>query len=195
MTIGLGKKATPGLITETEPDVIVVATGSVPMIPDISGVERTSVVTAVDLLLAKIEPHEPIVVIGGGLIGCETALHLAQKGSPVTIVEMLNHIAHDSPLPNQMHLRKLLADAHVRILTKANASAIVDKGVLVCCGDAEGIFLEANSGVLAVGIKSDRELYKALKNRFQSIYAVGDCVSPRKVLHAIWEAFRIALLI
>ncbi len=178
-----------------KPDVVFIATGSTPIIPEIPGVEKTKVVTAIDVLLGRKEAGESVVVIGGGLVGCETALYLAQKGKKVTIVEILDSIARDIPSPNRMHLLKLLTDTNVKILTETSVAEIMDNSVVIMNKYGKRSRLENDTVVLALGLKSNRGLEEALKDKVPEIYVIGDCVEPRKVLNAIWEGFRFARLI
>ena len=89
VTVELGKKATPELIRAMHPDCVFIASGGIPIVPKIPGVDQPKVVTAIDVLLGRRETGELVVVIGGGTVGSETALYLAQKGKLVTIVEIL----------------------------------------------------------------------------------------------------------
>ncbi len=195
VAIELGKEATPEQIQKMKPDVVFIATGSTPIIPEIPGVEKTKVVTAIDVLLGRKEAGESVVVIGGGLVGCETALYLAQKGKKVTIVEILDSIARDIPSPNRMHLLKLLTDTNVKILTETSVAEIMDNSVVIMNKYGKRSRLENDTVVLALGLKSNRGLEEALKDKVPEIYVIGDCVEPRKVLNAIWEGFRFARLI
>ena len=107
-----------------KPDVVIIATGATPLIPEIPGVNNRNVITASDLLLARKEVMEPIAVIGGGLVDCETSLYLAQKGKKVTVVEMLDAVADDLYLANRMYLIKLLSDANVKTIIGERALEI-----------------------------------------------------------------------
>jgi len=187
-------EATPELITKLKPDVVFIATGGTAIIPEISGVDSEKVVTAVDVLLGNKEVKGPVIIIGGGSIGCETALHLVQKVKRVTIVEMLDDIASDMYPVNRLHLLKLLAAKNVQILTGTTVSEITEAGVII---DERGnkSTLEANTLVLAAGIKPDNTLQAALMNHAPEVYAIGDCIKPRKVIAAIREGFRAARLI
>lgn len=195
VTIELGKEATPELIQKVKPEVVCVATGSTPIIPNISGVEREKVVTAVDVLLTRKGVGELIAVVGGGLVGCETALYLAQKGKKVTIIEILDDVMRDVFEANRMHLIKLLADHDVKILTQNRVLEIRDEGIIITNKRDGESALGADSIVLATGLKSDRKLFEALKDKMPEVYAIGDCVEPRKLINAIWEGFRTARLI
>lgn len=195
VTIELAKEATAELILEMKPDVVFIATGSTSIVPEIPGVGKKMVVTAVDLLLDKQEAGKSVVVVGGGLIGCETALYLAQKGKKLTIIEMLNGVMLDMYSANRMHLLKLLADADVNILTETKCLEIRDNGITIADKYGKRSTLEADTVVLAVGLKSTEGLLEALKDKIPEVYAIGDCVEPRKVINAIWEGFRTARLV
>ena len=195
VTIELAKEATTELILEMKPDVVFIATGSTSIVPEIPGVGKKMVVTAVDLLLGKREAGKSVVVVGGGLIGCETALYLAQKGKKLTIIEMLDGVMLDMYSANRMHLLKLLADANVSILTETKCLEIRDNGITIADKYGKRSTLEADTVVLAVGLKSTEGLLEALKDKIPEVYAIGDCVEPRKVINAIWEGFRTARLV
>jgi len=191
VNIELGKEATPKLIEEANPDVVFIATGSTPFIPEIAGVERDSVVTAIDLLLGKKEAGNAVVVLGGGTVGCETALYLAQKGRKVTIV-VRSTVLRQMHIVNRMHLLKLLAEADVRILTETNVIEIMDIGVSIADKNGKRSTLEVDTVVLALGARPRQGLDETIKDKVPEVYAIGDCVAPRKVMNAIWEAFRTA---
>lgn len=192
VTVELGKEATPKLIQKSRPDVLFVATGGVPKIPPIPGAESKKVVTAVEIFRKRKEVGGKVVIIGGGLVGCEIALHLAQKGKKVTIVEILDGVARDMFFVNRLHLLELLGREGARILTKTRVIKIEEKGVLVADKNGQSNMLEADHVVLAVGLEPDRIPVEKLRNIIPEIYTIGDCVEPRKVLSAVWEAFRAA---
>jgi len=194
VTVKLGREATPELVQEARPEVVFIATGGTPLLPEIPGVEKKNVITAVDLLLGKKEAKEPVVVVGGGIVGCETALYLAQKRNQVTVVAR-HGAARDMFSVNREHLLKLLGDAKVEIFTDTGILEITDEGVAVADRNDKRSMLKASTVVLALGLKPDGALFEVLKDRVPEIYAVGDCVEPRKVINAIWEGFRAARLI
>ncbi|MFC2031791.1 FAD-dependent oxidoreductase [Chloroflexota bacterium] len=195
VTIELSKEATPKLVQAMKPDVVFIATGSMPVIPEIPGVEKRHVVTAVDTLLGKKEVGESVVMIGGGLVGCETALYLAQQGKKVTVMEVLDRAARDMSPSNRTHLLILLDEAKVNILTETYVMEIGDDSVIFTDKYGKISKIEADTVVLAVGLKSNGKLEETLKNKASEVYTVGDCVEPRKVINAIWEGFRTARLI
>jgi len=195
VAIELKKEATLEQVQKMKPEVVFIATGSTPIIPEIPGVEKAKVVIATDVLLDRKQTGELVVVLGGGLVGCETALYLAQKGKKLTIAAASDSVMRDMHWVNRMHLLKLLDDTNVRILTGANPLEITDEGVTITDKDSKRSTLKADTVVLAKGFKPNRKLEEVLKDKVPEIYVIGDCVEPRKVMDAIWEGFRFARLV
>lgn len=192
VTIELGKEATPQLVQAMRPDIVFVAIGGAPIIPAIPGVDKAKVVTAVDVLLGRKEVGEFVSVIGGGTVGSETALYLAQKLKKVTIVEILDGIACNMYVNNRIHMLQLLARANVETLTETSVLAITDEGITIADKHGKESTLKADTVVLAAGMESKDKLSEALAGE---VHAIGDCVEPRRVINAIWEAFRTARLV
>ena len=113
----------------------------------------------------------------------------------MTIVEMLDTLASGTYEANRMLLLKMLLDAKVKCLTGAKVFEVREEGVNILHQGGERDFLEANTVVLAVGLKSNDEIWKMLGGEGPEIHAIGDCVRPRRVINAIWEGFRTARLI
>ena len=200
ITLELEKAATLELVQRMHPDIVFVASGATSIIPEINGIkdgmESGRVLTAVDLLLGKGEAGKSVVVVGGGMVGSETALHLEQQAKKVTIVRRSESQApQDMVWGNALDLMKLLDDANVKILTGIEVEEITDKGIIIVDKENKTRTIEADTIVFARGMKPNRELVEALQDRLPEVYAIGDCVEPRKILNAIWEGFRTARLI
>ncbi|MFC2020156.1 FAD-dependent oxidoreductase, partial [Chloroflexota bacterium] len=193
--IELNKEATAELVSKMKPDVVVIATGATPIIPNIPGIEKEKVITAVSLLLGRKEAGQSVVIIGGGLTGCETALDLVQKGKKVTIVEMLDTLAGDVFRRNRLYLLEMLKEAGVTMLTGTTVSRITDKGVVTVNKSGQTDTLEAVTVILAAGLKSERRLADTLGDVADEVYTIGDAAEPHRVLNAIWTGFRTARLI
>ncbi len=198
VTTKMGQEVTPELIQKMNPDVVFIATGATPIIPDYPGMERAiekgRAVTGVDALLGKKETGNLVVVLGGGLVGCETALWLARKGKKVTIIARHEAMC-DLFWINAMDLQEKLNAAKVKILTYTDVIEVTDKGLVVADEQGNKRTLEADSIVLAVRLEPRRELVEPLQGKLAEVYTIGDCVESRRVMDAIWEGFRTARLI
>jgi 2-enoate reductase len=189
----LGIEASEALIFQDRPHVSVVATGSIPLIPDIPGIEKYSVITCIDALQGKQKTGRNVVVIGGGLVGCETALWLAQEGKQVTVVEMLPEFMTGGltvPGMNKLMLLDLLALNKVNMLTGAKVEAVTDAGIMAFNGHEHRV-IPADTVVLAAGLKPDNKLYRSLTGKVELVYSVGDCTQPRNIMGAIWDGYEV----
>ena len=188
----LGKEATRELVEEFKPDLLFIATGSSQIIPDIPGIESDRVVTATEVLLGKCDPGDSVVVIGGGLVGCEVALYLSQKNKKLTVLEILDSAMSDMYSINRAHMEKLLGESNVNILTDTTVLEITNGSVNIVDKSGLRSTLEADTVVIAVGFEPNNKLVATLKDKVSEMYAIGDCVKPRRVINAVWEGFRLA---
>jgi 2-enoate reductase len=190
--VALGRAATASLVAEMNPDVVIIATGSVPRFPDISGVEASNVFNMVDLFQEERDPGDDVIVAGGGLCGCETAAYLAGQGKKVTIVEMADELMPEGVNINtMMGVHALLAQRGVEVLTGATLVE-VNRGSAVVEASGGARELKADSVVAATGFAADLTLRDALEGRVPEVVAIGDCSEPRNILGAIWEGFHAA---
>ncbi len=198
---GLGVKiktdqvVTQSVVRDISPDVVIIATGSRQILPDIPGIEKPVVTTAIDILLGKAKPGHRNIIVGGGAIGCEVALHLAVNEKKSTIVEMLPEIAADVPGMAKGALLTALADKQVESLTNARIIEIVDSGVIAIDQDKNRLDLTGDRIILAIGLVSQSELYDELREIVSEIFLIGDCVEPRKVGEAIRDGYRIGSIL
>ena len=193
--IRLGRAATPEIVQQMAPQVVIIATGATPIIPKIPGVDKNIAVTAINLLLGSKDAGETIVVVGGGLIGCEVAVFLAGKSKRVALVEMMESLAPDVNPWVRGQLLEMLAQGNVEVLSNTTVSEITDDGVIINGKSGEKRELKADGVVLAVGLKPQDSLQQALMGKVAELHAIGDCVQPRKIIDAMWEGFRFARLI
>jgi len=188
--VRLGKETTPDYIIDANPDEVIVAGGAVPIIPDIPGVRGENVVTAIDVLSGEKETGDSVVIIGGGLVGCETAEYLSQKGKEVTILEMLPKIGNDIGRTTRWVVLRRLREAGIKLESKAKAVEITAKGVAVSRDGGSEVF-EADTVVLSVGLVPNRELAQKLEGKVKSLRLVGDCDEPHKIAEAIESGLRV----
>jgi 2-enoate reductase len=189
-----GKEVTGAYLTEAKPDAVVIATGSVALRPNIPGIDKPNVVTAINVLLGKASAGDNPIVAGGGAVGSETALYLAQQGKNVTLVEMLPAIASDVAVI-KAPLTAALIDAKVKIITGAKIIAINDNGVTAISADKEVINIIGDKVLLAMGMVKENKLYEAVHKKVNEVYVIGDAVEPRRMSDAIHEGYRIGSLI
>lgn len=195
--IRLNCRADGQTVTAGKPDVLVVAAGASPIVPAIEGVEGPQCVIAEDVLTGKKTVRGSVVIIGGGLVGCETAEFLAEKGNgivTVTVVEMLERMAVTiSPTYRPFFLARL-KKLDIRMETHTTAQGITAKGVKV---NRKGIpdFIEADFVVLAVGLKTDPALAERFQSAAAEVFFIGDCVEPRMIKEAIEEGFAVGMKI
>ena len=190
--VELGKSVTPDLVTRMDPDVVIIATGSVPRLPDVPGVQAGHVFSMVDLFEEKRDPGDEVIVAGGGLCGCETAAYLAGRGKKVTIVEMADELMPEGVNINTtMGIHALLADRAVKVLTGARLVEVKEKAAVVEVNGATRE-LPADSIVTATGFLADTTLRDALEGKVPEVVAIGDCSKPRNIMGAIWEGFHAA---
>jgi pyruvate/2-oxoglutarate dehydrogenase complex dihydrolipoamide dehydrogenase (E3) component len=131
-------------------------------------------------------------VIGGGLVGCETAEYLVAHGKRVTIVEMLEQIAADIPVTTRSAVVENLKKAGIRTEVSTRAVEFTEEGVVVE-RDAEKSVIRAEAVVLAVGQKPKQDLAEKLEGRVKEIHVVGDCAGVRRMRDAIHEGARAGL--
>jgi 2,4-dienoyl-CoA reductase-like NADH-dependent reductase (Old Yellow Enzyme family)/thioredoxin reductase len=189
--IRLGTKVTAEMATAWKPDAVVIATGSIPILPPIPGINLPHVIQAVDVLLGKARLNGSVAVVGGGTVGCEVAAFLAQQGVGVTVIEMLPYLTQGIPRLLGKTIKDHLKKSSVQTLTDTRVIEIQKREVIVEeKGNCRSLF--ADWVVLAVGAKPRDELIQPLKERFQEVYVVGDCREPRKALDAIAEGAEVA---
>jgi 2,4-dienoyl-CoA reductase-like NADH-dependent reductase (Old Yellow Enzyme family)/thioredoxin reductase len=193
----LGKEVDPEFVLEKKPEVVIVAVGASPLVPEIPGMEKSFVVPAIDVILGKIEVGDEVLVAGGGLVGCDVAMVLADKGMKVTIVEMLSDVALDMKVGDvsRGQILNMLDQKGVACLTDTKIEEIMDGSVVTSNKEGINRKIKANDVVMALGFESRKELFESLNGTISELYAVGDCVEVREIGDAIREGFNLALSI
>ncbi|MFA4911645.1 MAG: FAD-dependent oxidoreductase [Desulfobacteria bacterium] len=191
--VHLGTRVTPGLVKREKPNIVVIATGASPAILDIKGIDNKNVVQANDLILGKVMTGEQVVVIGGRYLGMEIADQLAGEGKKVSLVARRS-LGRDIERNIYLTLRNRLIKRGVFIYQSCPVVEIRPGGIYVIFNN-DLVFLEADSVVLAVGVKPEKELSTKLKGLVPEVYEIGDCVEPRDVMWAIREGAELAISI
>jgi len=189
----LNTDAIAEIVTKGNPDAVVIATGGTPAMPDISGIDKPNVVTAQDVLSGKARAGQHVVIIGGGMIGCETGHHLAEQGKTVTIIEILKRMASDMLFMTRRRLMDGLRSKKVTLLTSATCEEIREGSVQVTTAEGKKETIPADTVIIAVGYKANDRLYKALEGKVPEIYCIGNSSEPRRILEATSEGYRTGL--
>jgi len=195
--VSLGTSIDADSLAEMEPDAVILATGATPMSMDIPGADKDHVATAEDALLGRKEAKGNVVVVGGGMVGCETGEFLLEKVegvNEVIIVEMLGRVASDVPVTSRPFFLTRLEKEGIQIKTHTTLKEITDGGVKVD-EKGESRFIKADTVIFAVSFESDNKLARELKGRVPELYMVGDCEEPRTIREAIEEGFNIGMRI
>ncbi len=185
--------ATTDLVKSIAADTVIAATGSIPKKLTVEGTDK--VYSAEDILLGKKEAGNSTIIIGGGLVGCETGLWLREKGIDVTIVEMQDDILSvGGPLCHANHdmLHALVPFKGIDVkcgscITKASAD-----GFVLLNKDGSEEILQADSLIVAIGYNSENALAKALKFEANDLRVIGDANRVKNIMYAIWDAYEVA---
>ena len=169
-------------------DAVIVAAGSSPATPPIPGLDAAEHATTVYTKLDQVGEH--VAVLGGGLVGCETGLFLAERGHKVTIVEMQSEIAPEANWMHKEGMMQAFAQAPVTCRTSLRVSRIeAGKGVYAVNAEGQEEFLPADTVVYAMGMRANSAVAAELADSAPYVRAVGDCVRARKAAQAMQEGF------
>ena len=188
VNVMLNKTATPEMVLDESADDVIIATGAKPIIPDLPGLEQENVVFALDVLNGVVATGNNVVIIGGGMIGCETAEFLASKGKDVSIIEMLPKIARDIGPTSRWSITMRIKRWGIKQFTSSKVISILDNGVEI---EREGNIeiIQGDSIVIAAGMEVNSDLYNNLKEKIPNIHRIGDCSQARRMLEAIHEGY------
>jgi 2,4-dienoyl-CoA reductase-like NADH-dependent reductase (Old Yellow Enzyme family)/thioredoxin reductase len=192
--IRTGTKATAEIIKKLKPDAVVIATGVSAIKPDIPGADKPCVLSARAVLDGK-ETGAKVAVIGGGLVGCETAEFLQKQGKQITIIEMLDDIASKMVYAQKTILEARLKAAGITILTETVCKEITDGEITVATKSGNKLQIEVGSIVIAIGDRPNKALEHELKGIVRELYMAGDCVKPEGIAEAVAAGYLAALSI
>ncbi|MFW9825071.1 MAG: FAD-dependent oxidoreductase, partial [Candidatus Thorarchaeota archaeon] len=191
VNIQLNKEATVDSIMKHGADEVIIATGAKQITPDIPGINSKNVVMALDVLKRISTTEDNVVIIGGGLIGCETAEFLRSQGKDISIIEMLPKIARDIGPATRWSVTMRIARWGIKQYTSSKVIRILDDGVEI---EREGNseIVKADTVVIAAGMEPQNELFNVLKEKIPNLHSIGDCSNARRMLEAIHGGYAIA---
>jgi len=184
----LNHEVTDQDIAAFHPDVVILATGSLPVLPQVEGIDKDIVLTYEDVLDGGPLPFKKVVVIGGGPTGLELALHLTEYGCQVTVIEMLPKVGSGMEAMTKKIIINQLKKKNVTVLTDTRLLKIEDDGVVVANKNEDKKFVETEKVVIAIGTRPDTRLYEKIKSLDYEIHQIGDCLEPRSAKDAIYES-------
>lgn len=185
----LETEVTPELVAEYQPDAVFVAIGARPFIPRIPGIHKEHVMLASQAEeIGADRLGQNIAVLGGGLVGCETAIHLGMKGKNVTVIEMRGELGMDANCFHRVALRMEL-NKYVTARVHTEAVEITDKGIICSNADGEEVFIAADKIICAAGMQADHTLEEQLRPFVNELYVIGDAMRPRRVAEAVFEGY------
>ncbi|MEA5012252.1 MAG: NAD(P)/FAD-dependent oxidoreductase [Angelakisella sp.] len=190
--VRLNTAMTPQLLKKEAPDALILAIGSSPIIPTIPGIHNNNVIVVNDYYYNKDKVEDSVVILGGGLAGCECAVHLGMEGKSVHLVEMKESLALDCNIRHRPILMKQLTQ-FVQCHTGHQGVKVVDQGVI--CKDQNGdeVMVPGRTVICAVGQASNRAEANELRYGAPFVREIGDCVCPSNITNAIYQGYHAAL--
>lgn len=191
--VKMNTEATPEILRQASADTIILATGSVPVMPrSIEGIEKA--VSGVDALLGKKTVGQKVVVVGGGLVGCEIAYGYAKEGRDVTIVEALDQILNlgSVPIMNKTMLLDGFEHYGTTIYTSTKLKSVLDDGAVVVLPDGKEKKLDADTVILSIGYRPVPSLKESLSGCGAEIIEIGDGRQVGNVLTCVKDAYETA---
>jgi 2,4-dienoyl-CoA reductase-like NADH-dependent reductase (Old Yellow Enzyme family)/thioredoxin reductase len=206
--VKLGEEFTPVMASSINPDAILIAAGGLPGILDVPGIDNQIVLSSTALrekarlALRLVGPRSlgritkmwlpvggNVVVLGGGIQGCETAEFLVKRGRKVTIAETTDRVGTEIPLLQRILLLPWLAKKGAQILTEVSYEGIDDKGLTITDKDGRARLLEADTILVATALQPNHGLYESLKDKAPDVQMLGDCRQPGLIIDAIAAGF------
>lgn len=190
--IRLNTTVTPEYVEKEGVDALILAVGSTPVVPPIPGIDSDNVIIVNDYYLNKEKVGDSVVVLGGGLAGCECAVHLGMEGKKVELVEMRDTLAPDCNIRHRPILMRKVAEfttAH----TEYAGQKITSEGVICKDKDGNEVLVPGKTVVCAVGQRANRADVDALRYCAPFVREIGDCIRPANITKAIYEAYHAAL--
>lgn len=193
--IRLNTEVTKKYVENENVDALIIAVGSSPLVPPIPGLDGENVVIVNNYYLEKdkVKDAKEVVVLGGGLAGCETAIHLAQEGKKVHLVEMRSELAPDANIRHRPILLGEIEKQGVEVHTEFKGLKVSEDGVL--CSDKEGneVLVPGTHVICALGQRANRNVVDELIDGAPYVAQIGDCVRPSTITTAVYQGHHAAL--
>lgn len=190
--IRLNTEVTAELTEKENADALIVAVGSMPLVPPIPGLDGENVVVVNDYYKEKEKVTDKVVVFGGGLAGCECAIHLGMEGKEVHLVEMRNELAPDANVRHRPLLLKEI-DKYVTVHTGCRGMEVTKEGIICETEDKEQILVPGTSVICALGQRSRTDVVETLRDCAPYVAVIGDAGKVSTITNAVYEGYHAAL--
>ena len=190
--IRLNTEVTAELAEKENADALIVAVGSTPLVPPIPGLDGENVVIVNDYYKQKEKVTDKVVVFGGGLAGCECAIHLGMEGKEVHLVEMRNELAPDANVRHRPLLLKEI-DKYVTIHTGCRGMEVTKEGIICEIEEKEQILVPGTSVICALGQRSRTDIVDTLRDCAPYVAVIGDAGKVSTITNAVYEGYHAAL--
>lgn len=190
--IRLNTEVTAEYVEQEKADALIVAVGSAPLIPPIPGLHGDNVVVVNNYYLEKDKVTDDVVVFGGGLAGCECAIHLGQQGKRVHLVEMRDQLAPDANVRHRPLLLKEI-DKYVTVHTGCKGLEVRPDGVLCQNREGQKILVPGTSVICALGQRSRTDLVEELRSAAPFVRVIGDAARVSTITNAVYWGYHAAL--
>ena len=190
--IRLNTEVTREYAEKEAPDALIIAVGSEPLVPPIPGLDGDNVVVVNNYYLEQDKVGDEVVVMGGGLAGCECAIHLGQAGKTVRLVEMRDVLAPDA---NVRHRPLLLAEIgkYVDVRTSHRALRVTKEGVVCADKDGNEVLVPGSSVICALGQRSRSKVVDELRDCAPFVRIIGDAARVSTITNAVYWGYHAAL--
>lgn len=190
--VRLSTEATPGLLNKLAPQALILAVGSCPILPPLPGIDGDNVVVVNNYYLEKDKVADSVVVLGGGLAGCECAVHLGMEGKTVHLVEMRDSLAVDCNIRHRPILMEKV-DRFTAVHLEHAGQRITPEGLV--CRDKEGneVLIPGKTVICAVGQRSNRDTVMVLRSCAPWVREIGDCNRVSNITNAVYQGYHAAL--
>ncbi|MBE6908637.1 MAG: FAD-dependent oxidoreductase [Ruminococcaceae bacterium] len=192
--IRLNTRVDRAYVEREAPDALIVAAGSEPLIPPIPGLrEAKNMIPAEDYYLRKGEIGDTAIVLGGGLVGCELAVCLAREGKKVHLVEMRDQLCPDANVRYRPLLMAELEKCHVEVHTSCKCEKAGETGVVCSTADGTQVEIPGDTILCGLGLKPNTAVVDELRGAAPKFFAIGNCVKPDTITHAVYQGYHAAL--
>ena len=175
------------MISDSDPDAVIVAVGAEQVVPNIPGVEKA--IMSFDVFGHEDRLGKRVVIVGGGSVGCELSIHLSGLGHECTVIELTNFLAGNAQLTPRMSILEHMEKNNVQSFLNTQVVAIEDNGVTIEDAQGQRSFVEADSVIISVGTRAKAALRDSFKDVAFDVINVGDCLKASDIVNAVETGF------